>query len=107
MTSSRRLKKAASCDWHPADIKAALEKAGWSLRRLSLHHGYSHGTVRQAISKPYPNGERIIADAIGVEPWEIWPSRYDDRHFPKTRRRHAAVTQEAKRDRRWRTAVFG
>ena len=64
-------------DWHPADIVAALRKKGWSLRRLSLSHGYSSGMVRQAILRPYPKAERIIAEAIGVPPWVIWPSRYD------------------------------
>ena len=39
-----------SCDWHRADIIAELRK----------------------------KGERIIASAIGVEPSEIWPSRYGE-----------------------------
>ncbi|MDI5816356.1 helix-turn-helix domain-containing protein [Salmonella enterica subsp. enterica serovar Cerro] len=28
------------------------------------------------MDKPYPRGERIIADALGVEPRDLWPSRY-------------------------------
>jgi Ner family transcriptional regulator len=66
-------------DWHPADIKAALEKAGWSLRRLSAHHGYEASMCIKALRRPYPNAERLIAEAIGVPPEAIWPSRYDDR----------------------------
>ncbi|KIX14965.1 helix-turn-helix domain-containing protein [Dethiosulfatarculus sandiegensis] len=66
-------------DWHKADIKAALEKAGWSLRRLAEARGYSHSMVRAALYKPYPNAERIIADALGLRPQDIWPSRYDER----------------------------
>ncbi|WP_082439176.1 helix-turn-helix domain-containing protein [Alloalcanivorax xenomutans] len=66
-------------DWHPADIKAALEKAGWSLRRLSIHHGYSQGMLKNALCRPYPNAEQIIAAAIGKRPEDIWPSRYDER----------------------------
>lgn len=69
-------KKAGPNDWHPADIVAALRKAGWSLRRLSRHHGYSPWTLKTALARPYPNGERIIAHTLGVEPKEIWPSRY-------------------------------
>ena len=26
----------------------------------------------------YPRGEKIIADALGLKPHEIWPSRYDE-----------------------------
>jgi len=67
-------------DWHTADIKAALEKAGWSLRKLAFHHGFKNGsTLNVALRKPYPNAEKIIASAIGVTPEEIWPSRYDHR----------------------------
>ncbi|WP_233358209.1 helix-turn-helix domain-containing protein [Vibrio cholerae] len=25
---------------------------------------------------PWPKGERIIAEAIGMTPQEVWPSRY-------------------------------
>ena len=63
-------------DWHRADIKAALEKAGWSLRSLGKEYGYSPGSLKLALRKPWPKAEAIIAAAIGVKPWEIWPSRY-------------------------------
>lgn len=65
-------------DWHRADIKAALEKTpeGWSSRRLSEAHGYHHTAVSEALKRPWPAVERIIANALGLEPWEIWPSRY-------------------------------
>jgi Ner family transcriptional regulator len=66
-------------DWHPADVVCALRKAGWSLRRLSKHHNYAQATqLANALRQGWPRGERLIADAIGVEPWEIWPSRYAD-----------------------------
>jgi Ner family transcriptional regulator len=70
-------------DWHRADIKAALEKAGWTLRRLSQAHGYSVFAAAQALHRPWPRMERLIARAIGVSPATIWPSRY----VPKPRRR--------------------
>lgn len=64
-------------DWHPADIVCALRKAGWSLRRLSAHHGYHPGSLQvAAYAGTWPAGERLIADALGVKPQEIWPSRY-------------------------------
>lgn len=75
-------KKPVGNDWHPADIIAAIHKTGWSLRQLSFHHGWSGSLVRAALAAQYPRAERIIADAIGVEPWEIWPSRYDAQQQP-------------------------
>lgn len=64
-------------DWHRADIVAALHKQGWSLRRLSLHHGYkSAGALKNALDRPWPKGERIIAEVIGLPPESIWPTRY-------------------------------
>ncbi len=79
MTLPHTPKKPArrKADWHPADIKAALEKAGWSLRRLSVHHGYYPNNLQRALYQRYPACQRFIADAIGIEPWDIWPSRYD------------------------------
>lgn len=69
-------------DWHRADIVAAVRKAGWSLRQLSIHHAYKGGGLSSALARQWPRAERTIADALGVEPWDIWPSRYDDEHQP-------------------------
>ncbi|MBB3061907.1 helix-turn-helix domain-containing protein [Microbulbifer rhizosphaerae] len=83
MNEKKLPKKPARKDWHRADIKAALEKAGWSLRRLSRHHGYkSPGTLTKALDAPWPKGERIIAAAIGIDPETIWPSRYMEKRIP-------------------------
>lgn len=79
MSRQRTPKKPPQGDWHPADIKAALEKAGWSLRRLSLHHGYASGTtLKNALHERWPKAQRLIAEAIGVAPETIWPSRYPE-----------------------------
>ncbi len=79
MSRQRTPKKPPQGDWHPADIKAALEKAGWSLRRLSLHHGYaSPTTLKNALHGRWPKAERLIAEAIGIDPATIWPSRYPE-----------------------------
>lgn len=70
-------KKPAPEDWHPADIVAALRKADWSLAQLSLEHGYTNrGSLGLALRTPYPKAEKIIADALGIEPKAIWPTRY-------------------------------
>ncbi|MEO1752049.1 helix-turn-helix domain-containing protein [Thiofaba sp. EF100] len=64
-------------DWHRADILAALKKNGWSLASLSRHCGYATRTaLYQALLRKWPKGEAIIAEAIGVAPEVIWPTRY-------------------------------
>lgn len=75
-------------DWHPADIVAALKKNGWSYASLARHHGYSHRqTLYQAIVRQWPKGEAMIAEAIGVKPDVIWPSRYTDKYKRPVKRR--------------------
>lgn len=66
----------AEIDWHPADVLAALKKRGLSLVKLSADHGYHPTAAGKALKRPWPALERIIADAIGVSPETIWPSRY-------------------------------
>ena len=63
-------------DWHRADIKAALEKKGWSLRQLALSNGIHESTLRLALSRRHDASEQLIAGTIGVKPEVIWPSRY-------------------------------
>lgn len=87
----------ARADWHPADIVAAVRKAGLSMRRLSASHGYASNALSNALRKPWPLGERRIAEAIGAHPEEIWPSRYADRaaHGQGRRRRRASSRSKA------------
>jgi Ner family transcriptional regulator len=80
-------KKASHEDWHPADIVAAMRKAGWSFRRLSKHYGLNPVTLSKVLRMPYPNGERLVAAAIGVKPEEIWPTRYGNDAKPNRGRR--------------------
>jgi len=64
-------------DWHPADIGAALKKAGWNWSTLSAHHGYAgRTTLHRVTTSKWPKGERLVAEAIGIKPEDIWPSRY-------------------------------
>jgi len=78
-----------SRDWHPADVKSALEKRGFSLRQLAKKWGYAH--IQKALRQPWLAAEAVIAQAIGVPPETIWPSRYQQP------RRHAkALTRKVK-----------
>ncbi|EHD23236.1 MULTISPECIES: helix-turn-helix domain-containing protein [Brenneria] len=63
-------------DWHPADIIAALKKRGTSMAAVSRNAGLASSTLANALTKHWPKGERLIAEALGVEPEQIWPSRY-------------------------------
>lgn len=63
-------------DWHRADVISALKKKGISLALLSRKSGLKSGSLYNALIRPWPKGERIIAAAIGEKPELIWPSRY-------------------------------
>ncbi|XBS69215.1 helix-turn-helix transcriptional regulator [Acerihabitans sp. KWT182] len=65
-------------DWHKADIIAALRKKGTTLAALSRKAGLSSGTLGNAIIRPWPRGEYLIANELNVHPSAIWPSRYYD-----------------------------
>ncbi len=65
-------------DWHRADILSALKKKDTSLAALSRASGLCSSTLANTLTRPWPKGEKLIAEAVGVEPWVIWPSRYHD-----------------------------
>lgn len=71
-----------STDWHPADIKAALAKKGYTLKAFAAKHNYERSGISRALIYPWPNIEALVAEAIGVPAPEIWPSRYDDTGKP-------------------------
>ncbi|NGZ68607.1 transcriptional regulator [Vibrio aestuarianus subsp. cardii] len=63
-------------DWHSADVKCELAKRGVNLTLLAKENGIAPSTLRNVFRVKWPKGERIIAEALGCEPSEIWPSRY-------------------------------
>ncbi|APY33502.1 transcriptional regulator [Salmonella enterica subsp. enterica serovar Apapa] len=63
-------------DWHPADIIAGLRKRGTSLAAVSRQAGLASSTLANALIRHWPKGERLIAEALGITPEQIWPSRY-------------------------------
>ena len=66
-------------DWERVDIVYALKKKGTTLAALSRQSGLNPRTLNNALDRRYPKGERIIAEALGVTPEIIWPSRYANR----------------------------
>jgi Ner family transcriptional regulator len=66
-------------DWHPADIIAALRKAGYTLSKLAFEHGLKDSSgLSKAMNMSFPLGEKRIADALKIHPKEIWPTRYEE-----------------------------
>lgn len=63
-------------DWHQADIIAALHKQRISMAALSRSAGLSASTLANVLVRPWPKGEWLVAEALGIHPAEIWPSRY-------------------------------
>ncbi|UDJ83820.1 helix-turn-helix domain-containing protein [Kosakonia oryzae] len=66
-------------DWHKADIIAGLRKKGTSLAALSRESGLASSTLANALTRHWPKGERLIAEALNTQPEVIWPSRYQER----------------------------
>lgn len=84
--------KKNTANWHRADVIAALKKRGWSVASLSRAHGLASTTLRGALGREdYPKGERIIADALGMKPEEIWPERFEKRNFQPQLRKSVEV----------------
>ena len=83
MTSNRTSKKPARQDWTPAYICYRVWDSGATLRKLDRAHGFAPGALSVALRRAWPNAQRIIAEAIGVAPQEIWPSRYEPDGRPK------------------------
>lgn len=89
-------------DLHKADVKAALEKAGWTLRSLAASLKLNPATLTRALTERYPASERRIADALGKHPMEIWPSRYTDEGQPngvRGKRKRSNAKQRSTRSR--------
>lgn len=63
-----------AADWHSAYIVYRLRVNGLSLRKLGKLSGVS---VIPATKHSMPKAEQIIAEALGVPPQTIWPSRFN------------------------------
>lgn len=90
--------------WHPADIKAAVQKQGTNLRRLALEAGLFESACRVALHRPCLIGETVIAECIGVAAHRLWPERYDadgaplhrhSKHVHRIARQQASQRQKA------------
>lgn len=69
----------AKKDWSRKRIVYELHERNITLHSLSVKAGLAPSTLKNALRTSYPKGEKIIAEAIGVDPKEIWVSRYAER----------------------------
>ena len=76
VSQKRTVNGSANVDWHRADVIAGLKKKGTTMSALSRANGLASTTLSNALRFPWPKGERSIAEALGLEPRDIWPSRY-------------------------------
>jgi Ner family transcriptional regulator len=93
--SFRRMRRIEQLDWHPADVIAALHKAGWSLRQIAFKHGVGESTIRTALRNSSPRSERLIAEILNLPVAAIWP----ERERLRTERRARKILKEPARDR--------
>ena len=58
-----------------------------SLSSIAEQFSRSRQTVSNGIKNGSPVWERVVADILDLEPWEIWPARYDEFCLPKSQQR--------------------
>ncbi|MDJ0038627.1 helix-turn-helix domain-containing protein [Pantoea allii] len=54
--------------WHPAAISAGIKKQETALSRKA---GLASSTLGNALTRPWPKGESIIAAVLGVKPEQM------------------------------------
>ena len=71
-------------DWHSADVRAALSKAGFTLRQVGKLAKYADpDSARHVLKIPMPRAEAVIAAILRLPASRIWPSRYSDDGLPR------------------------
>lgn len=70
-----------TADWDRHEITARLRRRGLTFAELERRHGYRPCTMRMATMKPWPKVEQIIADALGLQVEDIWPTRVAERRM--------------------------
>jgi|ERR1700683_2629520 Ner family transcriptional regulator len=85
----RERSNARARDWSRPRIVMMLWERGLSLRSLSRSRGLAPKTLSVALHRPWPRGESIIAEALGVAPEVIWPTRFALRAQRKSKKASA------------------
>lgn len=63
-------------------VKYQFQLQGRSMAQVAAEAGVTRECLYSAFKKTYPRMEKVIADALGLEPAELWPERYDSDGLP-------------------------
>lgn len=66
-------------------VKYQVHLQGRSLAQVAADAGVARSTLYQTFLKTYPRMEKVIADAVGLAPADLWPERYDADGLPHYR----------------------
>lgn len=61
---------------HRADIKALVEKRGYTLRALDVKFGFPLGTIADTFRYSRPTAEIALANFLDIPPQKLFPNRY-------------------------------
>jgi len=64
-------------DKSPEEILYLLNLKGWTFAQVDRAFGLKSGTASKAAGYPHFHGELAIAEALGVSPRQLWPSRFE------------------------------
>lgn len=64
-------------------IKYQLDLRGTNMAQVGQECGLSRQAVYRVFSINYPKMQKIIADALDLEPQQLWPERYERDGAPK------------------------
>lgn len=68
-------------------LKFSLSTKRLSIDDLARMHGMTGSSLCIAFYRPFPKAERIIAEALNLQAWDLWPSRYGPDHLPNRKNR--------------------
>ncbi|MFC2974377.1 transcriptional regulator [Azotobacter bryophylli] len=77
-------------------IKYQLRSCSTSLAQLAREQSVSDAAVKNVKRVPYPRMERAIADALGLEPIDLWPERWNADGTPQRQRPNRTESTAAK-----------
>jgi len=88
------LEESARREW----IKFQLRVRGTSFSAIARELGVSRHAPRQALDKPYPKMERVIAEKLGLKPQQLWPERYDETGQPNRTKGRPKPSRHGEKD---------
>lgn len=67
--------------WDRHTIYAEIRRRGENLKSLAKKNGLGANALSVALSVPFPKGEHIIAEFLGVTVEALWPDRVHERRL--------------------------